>query len=201
MGLFRKEKRKIESGETYIVYWKAGPGNLTPCSLFLNLFIRFPAPCRAFSALNSSRRDREGLPFTTVFTFHLTGTSCFTIFIDEGCREVNRNFLWSWIAMKIKVERDKIVQAVKKMEGIELVINDADDAREALDLILRRTELLGGNHYQILKDLTVTTLQEYKTSAVDYTIQFVLEFIFADDVTLDRKAGFIKDLQGFFNKL
>jgi len=47
----------------------------------------------------------------------------------------------------------------------------------------------------------VTTLQEYKTSAVDYTIQFVLEFIFADDVTLDRKAGFIKDLQGFFNKL
>lgn len=102
--------------------------------------------------------------------------------------------------MKIKVEKDKIVQAVKKMEGIELVLNDADDAREALDLILRRTELFEGDHYQKLKDLTVTALQEYKTSAVDYTIQFVLEFIFEDSATLYQKAGFIKDLQGFFNK-
>ncbi len=103
--------------------------------------------------------------------------------------------------MKIKVEKDKIVQAVKKMEGIELVLNDADDAREALDLILRRTDLFQSDHYQTLRDLTVTTLQEYKTSAVDYTIQFVLEFVFEDNVTLDQKAGFIKDLQSFFNKL
>ncbi|MBN2254306.1 MAG: hypothetical protein JW736_01220 [Deltaproteobacteria bacterium] len=102
--------------------------------------------------------------------------------------------------MKIKVEKDKIIQAVKKTEGIELVLNDAADAKEALDFILRRTELFEGDHYQKLKDLTVTSVQEYKTSAVDYTVQFVLEFIFEDDATLDQKAGFIKDMQRFFNK-
>jgi len=105
------------------------------------------------------------------------------------------------VAMKIKVERDKIIQAVKKLEGIELVLDDAGDAREALDLILGRSDLFASGHFRKLKDLKVTAIQEYKTSAVDYTIQFVLEFVFEDDVTADMKAAFIKDLQGYFNKL
>lgn len=103
--------------------------------------------------------------------------------------------------MKIKVERDKIIQAVKKLEGIELVLDDSNDAKEALDLILRRAELFESDHYKKLKDLSVTTVQEYKTSAVDYKIQFVLEFLFDDAVTLDEKASFIKDLQSFFNRM
>jgi hypothetical protein len=105
------------------------------------------------------------------------------------------------VAMKIKVERDKIIQAVKKLEGIELVLDNSDDAREALDLILGRTDLFASGHFRKLKDLKVTAVQEYKTSAVDYTIQFVLEFLFEDDVTADMKAAFIKDLQAYFNKL
>jgi hypothetical protein len=105
------------------------------------------------------------------------------------------------VTMKIKVEREKIVQAVKKLEGIELVLDDSDDAKEAIELILRRTELFEGDHYQNLKDVKVTSIQEYKTSAVDYKMMVLLEFVFEDDIALDTKAGFIKDLQGFFNKL
>jgi hypothetical protein len=105
------------------------------------------------------------------------------------------------VTMKIKVEREKIVQAVKKLEGIELVLDDSNDAKEAIELILRKTELFEGDHYQKLKDVAVTSIQEYKTSAVDYKMMFLLEFVFEDDVTLETKAGFIKDLQGFFNKL
>jgi hypothetical protein len=104
------------------------------------------------------------------------------------------------VAMKIKVEKDKIIQAVKTLEGIELVLDDSDDAREALGLILGRTDLFESGNFRKLKDLKVTAVQEYKTSAVDYTIQFILEFIFDDDVTADMKAAFIKDLQGYFNK-
>ncbi len=38
--------------------------------------------------------------------------------------------------MKIKVESEKIVKAVKKLDGIEIVLEDADDAKEAISLIL-----------------------------------------------------------------
>jgi len=103
--------------------------------------------------------------------------------------------------MKIKVERDKIIHAVKKVEGIELVLDDSDDAKEALDLVLRKSDLFDGGHYQKLKDIQVTQVQEYKTSAVDYTIQFVLEFVFEDDVAIEQKAAFIKDLQSYFSRL
>jgi len=35
--------------------------------------------------------------------------------------------------MKIKVESEKIVKAVKKLEGIEMVLENAEDAKEALN--------------------------------------------------------------------
>lgn len=103
--------------------------------------------------------------------------------------------------MKIKVEREKIIKAVKKLEGIELVLDDSSDAKEAIDLILRRTELFNSDHYQKLNDVKVTPIQEYKTSAVDYKILFLLDFVFEENASLDTKAGFIKDLQSFFSKL
>jgi hypothetical protein len=134
-------------------------------------------------------------------TFYLTVIPPFTIVYRGPDSRENCRALWSGNAMKIKVERNKIVKAVKKTEGIELVLNDAADAREALDFILRRTELFEGDHYEKLKDLTVTAVQEYKTSAVDYTVQFVLKFIFEAGTALDEKAAFIKDLQRFFDKI
>ena len=43
--------------------------------------------------------------------------------------------------MKIKVESEKIIKAVKKLDGIEIVLENLDDAREAINLILLRAEL------------------------------------------------------------
>ena len=43
--------------------------------------------------------------------------------------------------MKIKVESEKIIKAVKKLDGIEMVLENFDDAREVINLILLRAEL------------------------------------------------------------
>jgi hypothetical protein len=102
--------------------------------------------------------------------------------------------------MKIKVESEKIVKAVRKLDGIEMVLENAEDAKEALNLILRRTDLFKQDHRSKLKDVTVSAIREYQTSAVDYKISILLEFLFEDDTTLETKIEIIKELQEFFNK-
>jgi len=100
--------------------------------------------------------------------------------------------------MKIKVEGEKIIKAVKKLHGIEMVLENASDAKEAINLVLRRTYLFEGESFAKLKEVAVSALQEYKTSAVDYTMIFLLEFVFNEDVSLDAQVGVIKELQDFF---
>ncbi|RLB07045.1 MAG: hypothetical protein DRG50_03925 [Deltaproteobacteria bacterium] len=102
--------------------------------------------------------------------------------------------------MKVKVKRGKIIKAMKNLEGVEIILEDANDAKEAIDLILRKTELFKSNHYKRLKDIKVTAIQEYETSAVDYDLAFILEFLFEDDTTADLKIALIKELQDFFEK-
>jgi hypothetical protein len=102
--------------------------------------------------------------------------------------------------MKIKVERAKIIKALKDIEGIEVVLENADDTKEALDLILRKSDLLKGGEGKKLKDIKVTATQEYKTSAVDYDLIFTLEFVFASGVFTDIKVSLIKEVQEFFGK-
>jgi len=102
--------------------------------------------------------------------------------------------------MKIKVEKEKIIHAVRKIEGIKIVLEDANDAKEATELILAREDLFGDGDYAKPKDVNVTHMQEYRDSSVDYKIIYLLEFIFADDVALGAKASFIKKLQAFFDK-
>jgi hypothetical protein len=103
--------------------------------------------------------------------------------------------------MKIKVESEKIVKAVKKLEGVEMVLENAEDAKEAFDLILRRRDLLKVEDLGKLKDVKVSSYQEYKTSAVDYTMVFLLEFSFSPDTSAESKVAVIKALQEFFNKI
>lgn len=102
--------------------------------------------------------------------------------------------------MKVKVERDKIIKAVRELEGVEIVLENTDDAKEALDIVLRKTDLFKSDDYNKLKDVKVTSVQEYETSAVDYNLIFVLEFVFDDDVTLDTKVALIKQLQDFLGQ-
>jgi len=102
--------------------------------------------------------------------------------------------------MKIKVERDKIVKALKEVEGVEVSLENADDAKEALDLILKKSQLFKGADGKKLKDVIVTAAQEYKTSAVEYDLVFTLDFVFASGVFTDTKIALIKEVQEFFGK-
>jgi hypothetical protein len=103
--------------------------------------------------------------------------------------------------MKIKVESEKIIKAVKKLEGIEMVLENAEDAKEALNLILRRADLLKAGDLGKLKDVKVSSFQEYKTSAVDYAMVFLLDFFFVPDTPAESKVAVIKALQEFFNRI
>ncbi len=103
--------------------------------------------------------------------------------------------------MKIKVESEKIVKAVKKFDGIEIVLDNPNDAKDAINLILRKTELFERDDYGKLKDVKVTSFQKYETSAVDYKMIFLLEFLFEEDTSLDTKVAVIKGFQEFFNKV
>ena len=103
--------------------------------------------------------------------------------------------------MKIRVESEKIVKAVKKLEGIEIVVENLNDAKEAVQLILTRTGLFEKHAQGKFKHVKVTSYQKYETTAVDYKMIFMLEFIFKADASLDNKIAAIKELQEFFNKL
>ena len=103
--------------------------------------------------------------------------------------------------MKIKVEAEKIVNAVKKIDGIEIVVENIDDAREAINLVLRKSELFDRDDFGKLKDFKVNAFQKYETSAVNYKMIFLLEFLFEDNMSLDNKVAVIKELQEFFEKV
>ena len=103
--------------------------------------------------------------------------------------------------MKIKVEKDKIVQAVRKLESIEIVLENEKDAKEALDLILIRSEIFDEGGTIRLKDVNVTAVQEYSDSAVAYKVMFLIEFVFEEDVPLVERVAMIKALQKFFEKI
>jgi hypothetical protein len=102
--------------------------------------------------------------------------------------------------MKIKVESEKIIKAVKKLDGIEIVLENLDDAKEAIRLILLRTGLFEKHKDTEPKDVKVSSYQKYETTAVDYKMIFLLEFVFESDISLDSRVAVIKELQEFFSK-
>jgi hypothetical protein len=103
--------------------------------------------------------------------------------------------------MKIKIESEKIIKAVKKLDGIEIVLENLQDAKEAIQLILGRSGLLEKHKEGKFVDVKVTSFQKYETTAVDYKMIFLLEFIFEADVPLNDRVAVIKELQEFFGKI
>ena len=103
--------------------------------------------------------------------------------------------------MKIKVESEKIIKAVKKLDGIEIVLENLDDAKEAINLILLRAGLFEKYQDAEPKEVRVSSYQKYETTAVDYKMIFLLEFIFENDISLDTRVAVIKELQEFFSKV
>jgi hypothetical protein len=103
--------------------------------------------------------------------------------------------------MKIKVESEKIIKAVKKLQGIEIVLENAEDGKEAMHLILSKSGLSQKEGYARLRDIQVSSTQKYETSAVDYKLLFLIEFVFEENTPVETRVSAIKELQDFFNKI
>lgn len=103
--------------------------------------------------------------------------------------------------MRIKVLDEKIMKAIKKLEGIDIVLKNAEDAKKAMQIVLRKTEISKTKEYEGLKDLVITQVVEHPTSAVEYTIYYEIEFVLADDRYTEMEIALIKELQGMFGKL
>jgi NMD protein affecting ribosome stability and mRNA decay len=103
--------------------------------------------------------------------------------------------------MRIKVRDEKISRAIKKLEGIDIIIKTVEDAKKVMRLILRKTEISRTKDYEGLKDMTITQVVEHATSAVEYQTFYEIEFILTDDRFIDMEIALIKELQAMFEKL
>ncbi len=103
--------------------------------------------------------------------------------------------------MKIRVRDEKITKAIKKLEGIDIVLKTVEDAKKAMLLILRKTEISRTKEYEGIKDITITRLVEHATSAVEYQTYYEVEFILTDERFIDMEIALIKELQSMFEKL
>lgn len=103
--------------------------------------------------------------------------------------------------MRIKVRDEKLIRAIKKLVGIDIVFKNVEDAKKAMNLILHRTEAARSKEYEGLKEIRMTQVVEHLTSAVESHIYYEIEFVLSDDRYLDMEIALIKELQGLFEKL
>jgi NMD protein affecting ribosome stability and mRNA decay len=103
--------------------------------------------------------------------------------------------------MKIRVKDEKITKAIKNLEGIDIVLKSVEDAKKAMRLILRKTEISRTKDYEGLRDIAITRVVEHTTSAVEYQTYYEVEFILADERFTDMEIALIKELQTIFEKL
>ena len=103
--------------------------------------------------------------------------------------------------MRIKVRDEKITKAIKKLEGIDIILKNVEDAKRAMRLILRKTELSGTKDFEGLKDIAITQVVEHATSAVEYQTYYEIEFILSDDSFIEMEVTLIKELQAMFEIL
>jgi hypothetical protein len=103
--------------------------------------------------------------------------------------------------MKIRVRDEKITKAIKNLEGIDVVLKTVEDAKKAMLLILRKTEISRTKDYEGLRDIAITRVVEHTTSAVEYQTYYEVEFILTDERFIDMEIALIKELQAMFEKL
>jgi Xaa-Pro aminopeptidase len=103
--------------------------------------------------------------------------------------------------MRIKVRDEKIIKAIKKLEGIDIILKNVEDAKKAMRLILRKTEISGTKDFQGIGDVAITQVVEHATSAVEYQTYYEIEFILTDERFIEMEVTLIKELQTMFEKL
>ena len=103
--------------------------------------------------------------------------------------------------MRIKILNEKITKAIKKLEGSDIILKTVEDAKNAMHLILHKTEISRTKDYEGLKDIAITQVVEHPTSAVEYQTYYEVEFILTDDRFMEMEIALIKELQAMFEKL
>ncbi len=103
--------------------------------------------------------------------------------------------------MRIKVRDEKITKAIKKLEGIDIILKNVEDAKKAMHLILHKTEISGTKDFEGIKDVAITQVVEHATSAVEYQTYYEIEFILTDERFIEMEVTLIKELQTMFEKL
>jgi len=103
--------------------------------------------------------------------------------------------------MRIKVRDEKLIRAIKKLVGVDIIFKNVEDAKKAMGLILQRTEIAKSKDYEGLKEIRMTQVVEHLTSAMESHIYYEIEFVLTDDRHLDMEIALIKELQGLFEKL
>jgi len=103
--------------------------------------------------------------------------------------------------MRIRVWDEKIIKAIKKLEGVDIILKTVEDAKKAIRLILRRTEVSKSKDFEGLKDIVLTQVVKHPTSAVEHHIYYEIEFILTDDSFTGMEIALIKELQSMFEKL
>jgi hypothetical protein len=103
--------------------------------------------------------------------------------------------------MRIKVRDEKIKKAIKKLQGIDIILKNVEDAKKAMRLILNKTEISKTKDYEGLKEMIMTQVVEHPTSAVESHIYYEIEFVLSEERYTGMEIELIRELQGLFEKL
>jgi hypothetical protein len=100
--------------------------------------------------------------------------------------------------MRIKIEESDFVRAIKKLEGIDILIKGVEEARKGLTLIIRHTEASRREDFNGLEDVFITESLEYPTTSVEFKRYYEIEFKIKDSSYLDMEIALIRELQKLF---
>jgi hypothetical protein len=100
--------------------------------------------------------------------------------------------------MRIKVPEENLVKAMKELEGVDILLKDAEEAKKVLMLIIRHTETSKHEDFMRLLDFGITESLEYPTTSVEYRRYYEIEFKLADEKFTDMELALIRELQKLF---
>ena len=100
--------------------------------------------------------------------------------------------------MKIKVAEEKITRAIKKLEGIDIILGSVEDTRRAMTLILKKTAISKTEAYEGLKEIKISSVVEHATTAVEHQTNYIIEFVLKDESYAEMEIALIRELQATF---
>ena len=103
--------------------------------------------------------------------------------------------------MKIKASQQELTRAIRKLIGIDIIIDTVDEAKKALNMILEKTETSKNPFFKtLLTDILITQKVEHATTAMEHQVVFVIEFVLGDENYLPLEIELIQELQKIFTK-